>query len=307
MNTLTPSKLPDPDAVFDAEWLALRAGADAAARSLDLTGRVRQWLLERHEPAASFRHVDLGSGSGANAAFLSAHLPGPQQWLLLDHDDTLLARAAERARQWCDEGGALVQVRTRCCDLRALTPALIEGADLVTASALIDLVSADWLPKLASACSSVHAALLVVLSVDGGWGLMVPDSSGDTCETDADDAFVRAAFNDHQRRDKGVGGALGPDAVSTLAAVLRDMGFDVHLAHSPWRLQLADPAQQALALALVDGWRDAATAQCPQAANRIVEWHARRRARFGAGGGVLEVGHVDLLALPRARAVPGAS
>ena len=308
MDTQQPlSVVPDPDALFDAEWLAMRAGADAVARSLDLTRLARQYVLDRRKPGVPLRCVDLGCGSGANAAYLTSRLPGPQQWLLLDHDQTLLERAVERSRQWCDEDGAPVQLEARCCDLRALTSAQIEGADLVTTSALIDLVGADWLPKLAHACRHAQAALLVVLSVDGEWRLMASGSSADDPEIDVDDALVRAAFNDHQRRDKGVGGALGPDAVTTFAAVLRDSGFDVHLAASPWRLQLDEPVQRALASALIDGWRDAAMAQCPQAASRIADWHMRRLARVRGGGGVLEVGHVDLLALPAAQAAPRSS
>lgn len=76
-------------------------------------------------------------------------------------------------------------------------------------------------------------------------------------------------------------------------------GFAVERAASPWRLELADPAQAALARALIDGWRDAATAQCPQAAARINAWHQRRSAQCdGRGSGQLEVGHLDLFACP---------
>jgi hypothetical protein len=61
------------------------------------------------------------------------------------------------------------------------------------------------------------------------------------------------------------------------------------------------PPQAALARALVDGWRDAATAQSPHASERIAAWHERRRAQCaGTGTGVLEVGHLDLFATPPA-------
>ena len=130
----------------------------------------------------------------------------------------------------------------------------------------------------------------------------------------ADDDFVRTAFNAHQRRDKGLGAALGPDAAPALATCLEKRGFQVRLALSPWRLRLADPAQAALARALIDGWRDAACAQAPDASARIAAWHARRIAACGPddgsrhgsdrgsnrspGGGTLEVGHIDLFAAP---------
>ncbi|MBP6491035.1 MAG: class I SAM-dependent methyltransferase, partial [Thauera sp.] len=140
-------------------------------------------------------------------------------------------------------------------------------------------------------------ALLITLSVDGSWRFLPRDPA--SAAADPDDAFVRDAFNAHQRRDKGLGAALGPAAAPALAELLAAHGFHVETAASPWRLELADPAQAALARALIDGWRDAATAQCSQAAARIAAWRARRRAQCdGRGRGQLEVGHVDLFARP---------
>ncbi len=299
-----------PDAVFSADWLALRAGPDARARNTGLGTRARQWLLDRARSrarGAALHLLDLGCGSGANTAFLAGRLPGPQSWHLLDHDAALLAAAAARSAQLCDESGAALAVHTRCCDLRTLQPAQLAGADLITASALIDLVDAGWLEQLALACAQAGCAVLITLSVDGGWRFVGDEAAAPAQdEVDADDAFVRAAFNDHQRRDKGVGGALGPDAAAAFAAALRTRGFDVDLAPSPWRLRLADPAELALALALVQGWCAAAQTQCPAETTRITAWHRRRVDRLRRACGVLEVGHVDLFAQPGAGERPQA-
>ena len=71
------------------EWLALREPADAAARSAELAGR-----LARHLPAAGPLVIhDLGGGSGAMGRWLAPRLPGPQHWVLHDHDADLLERA----------------------------------------------------------------------------------------------------------------------------------------------------------------------------------------------------------------------
>lgn len=287
-----------PDACFDADWLALRAAADRAARAPRLEALAAAWLQgrRRRHPQAPLRLMDLGCGSGANARHLAPRLPGPQQWTLVDHDTGLLERARTLGADLRDGQGAKPQVDTRCRDLGTLAAPALADTDLVCASAVLDLMPASWLVRLADACTSTGCALLITLSVDGTWRFLTHGSAEPPVP---DDAFVRDAFNAHQRRDKGLGAALGPDAAPALAALLAARGFDVETAASPWRLDLAAPPQAALACALIDGWRDAATAQCPHAAARIAAWHARRSAQCAARGKeVLEVGHLDLFASP---------
>ena len=332
-----------PDACFDANWLALRRTADSAARAPELEAHAADWLRQRRmatAPARPLRLLDLGSGSGANPCHLAPRLPGLQQWTLIDHDAGLLARAQAACAGLHDADGGSVDVITRCLDLARIDAHTLAGADLVCASALLDLVDAAWLEQLADACTAAGSALLVTLSVDGNWRfvpevamakLMAAHSparaaavqaandaahavANDATATAADDDFVRTAFNAHQRRDKGLVAALGPNAAPALATCLEKRGFQVRLSLSPWRLRLADPAQAALARALIDGWRDAACAQAPDASARIAAWHARRIAACGPddgsrhgsdrgsnrspGGGTLEVGHIDLFAAP---------
>lgn len=317
---------PKPEACFDAGWLALRRAADSAARARELERCAADWLRQRRIGAPQdrpLRVVDLGCGSGANPCHLATRLPGPQQWTLIDHDPGLLAHAHAACAGLRDAAGEPARVATRCQDLARLDAHALAGTDLVCASALLDLVDAAWLDRLADACAATGSALLVTLSVDGHWCFRPDTADGPTdavpgpadrsvdpatdaapeaaAAAPADDSFVRAAFNAHQRRDKGLGAALGPDAAPALATRLRARGFAVQLAPSPWRLALADPAQADLARALIDGWRDAASAQRPDASARIAAWHARRIAACGPGGGTLEVGHVDLFATPPTR------
>ena len=78
-------------------------------------------------------------------------------------------------------------------------------AQLVTASALLDLVSAVWLTALLRVAGAHGAALLFALSVDGRttWD-----------PADAGDAEAHRLFALHQRRDKGFDGpALGTAAL----------------------------------------------------------------------------------------------
>lgn len=295
------------DAVFSIDWLALRRPADTAARAHALEARARTWLDARRGGSPRALHlVDLGSGSGANPAHLAPRLPGPQRWTLVDRDNALLVHARHACASLCDAEGKPVSVHTRLQDLATLDELTIGEADLVCASALLDLVDASWIERLAAACDAHGSAVFVTLSVDGSWRferLCAPESSAAgvpvwEADTDVDDPVVNEAFNAHQRGDKGIGAALGPDAAACLATALRTRGFDVELAASPWQLQLDDSRQSQLARALIDGWREAACAQLPAMAERIRHWHARRQAWCAGYSGRLVVGHVDLFASP---------
>jgi hypothetical protein len=261
---------------FSAEWLALREPADAAARAQALLAPLR------HTTAGTRRIVDLATGTGANIRYLAPRLDGAQSWLAIDCDPRLLA-AVER-----DTRPPHVGVETRVLDLGAgLDAGLLAGCRLVTASALLDLVSQAWIERLARACAGAGADALFALTYDGRieWS-----------PSDPDDALVRTLVNRHQRRDKGFGPALGPDATASAAACFRAQGYEARVEPSDWRLG-ADAG--ALQDALIEGWRTAAAEVEPAAAGALDAWAARRRARLAAGASRLVVGHADLLAVLR--------
>ncbi|MDR9394604.1 MAG: class I SAM-dependent methyltransferase [Roseovarius sp.] len=249
---------------FSADWLALREPADHAARDADLLRRAARAA----GPAPVI--VDLGCGTGATVRALAPHLPQGTAWRLVDNDAALLARAAAAA------GDAATTHHQDLGDIDALP---LDGATLITASALLDLMPATWLHALAA---RVQVPFYAALSYDGRM-CWTPEDSQDTA--------VTAAFNRHQRGDKGLGPALGPGAVETAAAVLAETGFDVLRADSPWRL---GPDAAPLRAALVDG---IATAADEAGASGAAAWGARRRA-VGAPQSCL-IGHGDILALPR--------
>lgn len=286
---------PHPEAQFSAEWLALRAPADTAARAASLTALAADWLATRQAVTGqALRLADLGTGTGANARFLAPRLPGPHAWRLIDHDPALLEQAQARCAGLRAAKGRPALFSPLLSKLDELAQDALRDFDLVSASALIDLVSDDWLTSYALALTTAGAATLIALSVDGRWRFSTPQGE----HSDPDDAHVRAAFNDHQRRDKGVGGALGPDAAPRLADLLRAQGYRVLIAPSPWRLSLANTQHAALARALLTGWHDAACEQRPDTAARIADWHDRRLHSLGQPDMLLEVGHVDLFACP---------
>ena len=260
---------------FDPAWLALREPADHRSRATELLPRLEGWWRERGACAV----LDLASGTGSNLRYLAPRLPGSRRWTLLDHDEELLARV-----RWQDMDAV---VRTVRGDLADSALGEVAGTDLVTASALLDLVSERWLGELADACAATGCAALFVLTYDGtiSWG-------GDA---DPWDALVQRAVDEHQRRDKGLGPALGPAAASAAERLFRASGYRTWLAPSPWELGAGDAA---LARALVDGWAAAASEQRPGDAPEIAAWAERRRAALASGTFALTVGHLDLLALP---------
>lgn len=264
---------------FSADWLALREPADHAARAAALTAHAAERLRAR----PGRRAVDLAAGSGSNVRYLLPRLPGVAHWTLVDHDAALLAQAWRLVTPLAREAGRAFDVRQG--DLRALDTLPLDGCGLVTASALLDLVSLDWLRAFAARCAGTGADVLCTLSYDGRIAC-VP--------SDADDEHVRALVNRHQRTDKGFGPALGPDAAGAAADAFAAAGFAVHTAGSDWVLGSADAELQRQLLA---GWAGAARELAPADAARVDAWLARRLAQVDAGTSRITVGHVDLLAL----------
>ncbi|MCP5195325.1 MAG: class I SAM-dependent methyltransferase [Gammaproteobacteria bacterium] len=265
---------------FSAEWLALREPVDAASRNPELTARLIAW----RQRFATFSVLDLASGTGANFRFLAPLLGREQHWRLVDHDPTLLAR---NGAYWPTAGTDRGQRQSLCLDLASDWESLdFQAVQLVTASALLDLVSADWLERLAQRCWAAHAAVCIVLSYDGAL-VWEPALTGDEP--------VRKWVNRHQRRDKGFGPALGPWAAPEFKTMLERWGYRVALCPSPWQL---DAEQGALQTALLEGWVDAASEMAPDSRSGLHDWALRRRALIEQGVSRLQVGHWDLWAEP---------
>jgi len=238
--------------------------------------------------------VDLGAGQGSNLRWLAPRLDVAQHWLLIDHDASLLQRA-QSAPIPNSADGSRVHVSTRQSDLLDLPEDVFEPFDVVTASALCDLVSEAWIETFAERLAASGAAALVALTVDGRRGLT--DASG-RVRGDADDRLVRELFNAHQRRGKGLGRALGPDAARLLPLALEQAGLRVHAEPSDWLLAPGRSTTVALGGALLDDWARAAAEQAPEEAALIEDWHRARHAALVAGEAGVLVGHVDVLALP---------
>jgi hypothetical protein len=263
-------------------WLALREPADAAARAREL---VDELLV--HLPASGLRVIhDLGCGTGAMGRWLAPLLPGRQHWVLHDRDPDLLKTATVDLPGPAADGAA-VTVDTKQSDVSRLRSADLAGATLITASALLDLLTADELARLAGACVATGCPALLTLSVAGHVELTPGDGL---------DRSVAAAFDAHQRRTTERGSLLGPDAPAVAVNEFCRHGAEIAVRPSPWRL---DASHASLATAWVAGWIDAACQQEPVLAARANGYKRRRLAEAGAGRLAVTVGHTDLLVLPR--------
>ena len=100
------------------------------------------------------RVADLGCGTGSTMRAVAPLLPARQDWRLVDNDAALLEAAHDTAPAMCE-------VTTVQVDLAAdLGRALADDTDLVTTSALLDLVSAQWLERLVAILAISAASAL---------------------------------------------------------------------------------------------------------------------------------------------------
>jgi len=280
---------PDPT-TFDSAWLALREPADHLARNRGLLAEVLTWAEREYccPDALSGHHAppllvaDLGTGTGSNARYLVPAMTLPQRWVLMDQDEHLLALASERL-EYLD-----VPLETHACHLSAerIAGQIPEGTRLVTASALIDLMSANWLDALAAAVSRTGAGVFIVLSYAGHFELSPADQ---------DDNWVRDTVNNHQHSDKGAGAALGPEATAYLKEQLETCHYQVSVASSPWQLT---PDDSALQRALLEGWRQAVRQQAPAERQRAKRWFDLRLKQAEEQRLSIRVDHEDLFARP---------
>jgi len=277
---------------FSVEWLALRERFDLIARNQDIVQTVQRWQ-GRTSP---LNVVDLGAGTGANFRILSPRLDGIQQWLLVDNDEQLLAEAGPSMEVWANRRGVDCEItgnqitvgRSRAQTMRAdlvtdLETLPRDGVHLLTASALMDLVSVAWFERLAT---RQYPALYFVLSYNGHI---------DWHPSDAFDEPARQLINRHQSGDKGFGPAMGPGASEYIAETLRHRGYEIETNAADWRMQPSDATMQRM---LLDNWAEAMRSLDPS--ETLEEWVERREALIDQQQSRLRVGHTDLFAwLPR--------
>jgi SAM-dependent methyltransferase len=229
----------------------------------------------------AIRIVDLACGTGSILRALAPRFSAGQNWRLADNDLSLLARASATASP---EGVALTTVPL---DLNRDLEAALDGPiDLVTTSALLDLVSEAWLDRLVVETLARSIPIYAGLSYDGRIE-MSPFHPFD--------AAIAAAVNAHQRGNKGFGPALGPAAAS--AAITRFESLGCRVVHGPadW---IVGPLDREFQLEIFAGWASASRETGDVSLADTIQWLTFRRDQVAAGRSSIRVGHVDIFAQP---------
>lgn len=266
----------------NVQWLALREDADSAAHAIDLVARLRAAL-----PATDPIVIrDLGCGTGAMGRWLAPRLPGSQHWIAHDRDPDMLALVEDGMSGLADAAGVPVRVSPRPLELSQITAEMLRSTTLVTASALLDVLTDDETRQLAVACAAASCPALLTLSVTGEVELVPPEP--------LDEAF-RTAFNTHQRRTSAGRELLGPAAVHVARAAFESHGAAVWTRASPWWL---DRTRVELTEVWLRGWVRAAVERRPDLAEHATGYLERRLGALWEGRLVAKVPHEDLLALP---------
>lgn len=279
---------------FSAAWLALREPVDHASRNADLAAEVRAHFAKRERVNV----VDLGCGTGSNLRATAALLPRDQAWTLVDYDAALLEAARASLARWADnaradgeflhleKGEARLTVTFRQADLtRDLGSVLSAAPDLVTASALFDLISEDWIIRFARDVAAAGAAFYTVLTYNGRDAFQPAHP--------LDDAVI-SAFARHQGGDKGFGPAAGPQGAEVLARAFRSAGFNVREADSPWRI---GPVHAGLAGDLLRGVAHAVGETWAVEATALNAWLMFRLDALEKPDALLVTGHRDTFAV----------
>jgi SAM-dependent methyltransferase len=263
-------------------WLALREPADAAARALDLVERIGRRL------PATGRWVihDLGCGTGGMGRWLAPLLPGPQHWVAHDLDADLLKVATAHLPGPAADGAA-VTVEAKHSDITRLRADDLADATLITASALLDLLTEEELIGLIAVGVGAGCPMLLTLSVIGHVKLTPADRL---------DRRVGAAFDAHQRRLTERGFLVGPHAVTLALEQCGQLGAEVLVRPSPWRLGVS---HSNLAAEWLTGWVGAACEHEIELAAEAEPYARRRLAQAAADELAVTVDHADLLVSPR--------
>jgi hypothetical protein len=264
-----------------SDWLALREPEDADARSPDLARTVAAML-----PDGPIVVHDLGSGTGSMMRWLAPLLPGPQTWILHDWNAGLIERAIDATRP-TDRDNAAISARSETGNLADLRAADLAGASLVTASALLDVLTSRDTHAVVNACVEARSPALFTLSVTGEVRLGPRD--------ELDSAFEHA-FNAHQQRNTDGRQQLGRYGAPIVQGLFTQAGWKVRQSTTVWRL---DHRRPRLLREWFRGWVDAAVEQDPGLRAAATGYRQLRESQIDRGELTAHVRHVDLLAWPR--------
>ena len=270
---------------FSIDWLNLREASDHRARDRYLLKTAANWLNNLKSKDKVI--VDLGSGTGSTIRGLQKYttLAPSIQWRLVDNDPELLAEAIHRH-------SGENSIESFLVDLSATQKLPLESVSLITASALLDLVSSNFIRDLCQLIKEKNEYRPV-----GFYSALNYDGCIKWIPSHPLDAAILMNFNADQKRDKGFGPALGPDATDFLKTQFHSTKFQCLSAKSPWLLGSAD---YLLIESLINGISGVAIKTDGLTNSDILDWKTYRMNNVRAGTCFL--GHTDFLVLPNSLA-----
>ncbi len=288
------------DLHFDTDWLRLRFPFDEAARNREVEAACLRWLGNR----SPLTILDLGAGLGANCVHLGPRIRGDQRWLLLDHDERVPAAGFEwmaerlsaagyegawdgRQGWWADAGHRLEVAYVTAPLDRLMETVSLSEVDLVTANALLDLLSWKQCEALAGMLADFRLPLLATIN----YASMSFEPMGTA------DLPITGLYEQHMTREQAGGARLGKQAVSLLEELLEQRGYRTLRKPANWVVGPDQPEMQGALLAFMER----ALAEMELMPGMVAQWEAwleLRRAEMARGALTIRVRHFDLWAHP---------
>ena len=219
---------------FTSTWLALRESYDISSRNKNLTKFIKK----------SDSILDIGSGTGAFSRWCLENNIFFDTMMLLDHDQRLLNNSYKITSQFCKRKRLIFEkisakefkvkdpineltfkFKTLHKDL-SLVFNLINSFDVLSMSALIDLLSINYLNKLFKNINR-DKVIIMTLCFNGQihWN-----------NRNSHDKYIINEFNREQKSIKGGNLSLGYESIDKVKQLAKKKKFKFSVYDSSWKL-----------------------------------------------------------------------
>jgi len=219
---------------FTGTWLAMRESYDISSRNKNLTKFIKK----------SDSILDIGSGTGAFSRWCLDNNIFFDSMMLLDHDQRLLNNSYKITSQFC-KGKQLISEKISNTEYKVKDPIneftfkfktlhkdlslafnLINSFDVLSMSALIDLLSINYLNKLFK--NIEHDKVIIMTLCFNGqiyWN-----------KKNSHDKYIVNEFNREQQSINGGNLSLGCESVSKVKQLSKKKKYKFSIYDSSWKL-----------------------------------------------------------------------
>lgn len=228
---------------MEEDWLEERYRLDAGARNK----HVERAVLEAFQGFPPLYVLDVGSGLGANARYYSCLFSSNQEWILVEKSEVLSLRAIPSLRFWAEANkwmteelseGLQVWMSEKEVRIKSIKASFFDSSEivdlfrinLVTANAVMDLVSEDQFVTFAENLISNRIPLLATMNYESMY--FEPE--------DEEDVEFIALYERHMKRSQEFGSAMGPDSTRRIIDFSVKRGCPVIYGKSTWNIDYGD-------------------------------------------------------------------